>query len=89
MMLHFNLYHTLGCHLCEDAEALIIPIFQQLFQQYRCTYEKIDIADSYELIAEYGIRIPVLKNNDDGTELAWPFDRELLIQFIGNEIGEK
>ncbi|MCH8544736.1 MAG: glutaredoxin family protein [Alcanivorax sp.] len=60
-----ELLTTLGCHLCEQAEALVrqaapgLPVVQ------------IDIAEDDQLIAEYGELIPVLRYQ--GRELRWPF----------------
>ena len=60
-----ELLTTLGCHLCEQAEALVrqaapgLPVVQ------------IDIADDDQLIAQYGEIIPVLRYQ--GRELRWPF----------------
>ena len=35
------------------------------------------------LEARYGIRVPVLRNEDDGRELDWPFSVEALRRFVG------
>lgn len=63
------LYSTLGCHLCEEAKAII-------HTDSRVELEVVDIADSKALFTLYGTRIPVVKNPAKGAELAWPFDRE-------------
>ena len=60
------LYMTSGCHLCEQAEALVR-------QQTACV-SAIEIVDDAELLERYGIRIPVLRRLDTGNELDWPFD---------------
>ena len=60
-----ELLTTLGCHLCEQAEALLrqaLPMAQ---------IEKIDIAEDDALIEAYGERIPVVRYA--GRELGWPF----------------
>ncbi|MEX1033314.1 MAG: glutaredoxin family protein [Cellvibrionaceae bacterium] len=66
------LYSTLGCHLCEQAKALMWPIMTAAGY----ALEEVDIADSEELLARYRISIPVAKNPDSGEELFWPFDDE-------------
>ncbi len=40
--------------------------------------ESIDIADDTFLFELYGVRIPVVKNEESGEELGWPFDLEEL-----------
>ena len=62
------LYTTLGCHLCEEAKALISPLLINTHWQL----QEVDIADDDDLMARYGIRIPVLSVPSVG-ELDWPF----------------
>jgi hypothetical protein len=68
---HFYLFTTLGCHLCEQAEALLEGVMndtQQLHLE--------EISGSEELMEKYGIRIPVLGAYTSGgewQELGWPF----------------
>jgi len=45
--------------------------------------ESIDIIDDEKLVAEYGVRIPVLKNQK-GQELAWPFELNELVTWVKN-----
>ena len=40
--------------------------------------EAIDIADDSFLFELYGVRIPVVKNEESGEELGWPFDTDQL-----------
>lgn len=61
------LYTTLGCHLCEQAEALILAAAG-------ATVRQVEISDDAELLERYAIRIPVLHRRDTGEELDWPFD---------------
>ena len=68
-MNQFVLYGTLGCHLCDEAEALLTPL---LFAE--CSIECVDISESDELIEQYGVLIPVLRRVHDNAELRWPFD---------------
>lgn len=65
----YQFYMTLGCHLCEEAARLLHPVLPV----DGITVQEIDIARSDALVAEYGIRIPVLRRCDDGRELQWPF----------------
>lgn len=71
------LYSTVGCHLCEQAKALLIP----LLGPEDCV-EEVDIADSDQLLERYGVRIPVLRNNENGNEIGWPFDGDQLQTFL-------
>jgi hypothetical protein len=59
-----TLFGRSECHLCEQAQAVLQAV--QIFA------EIIDIDDSPELGAQYGLRIPVLAH-PDGRELDWPF----------------
>lgn len=61
------LYGTLGCHLCERAEALIQGVTD-------AAISVVEIADDGELLERYGVRIPVIQRLDTGEELDWPFD---------------
>lgn len=71
-MREFVLFHTEGCHLCEQAEMLLAP----LAEAADWIVELRDIADSDDLLECYGTRIPVLMDCADGRELGWPFGRE-------------
>ncbi len=72
------LYGTSACHLCEQAELLL----QQASREgVAGQYIKVDISDSEDLFAIYGLRIPVLKRRD-GEELGWPFGLRELAAFL-------
>lgn len=71
-------YTTAGCHLCEQAEALLI----QLIDQRQVSIEAIDIAESEALVDQYGLRIPVVKAAKTEQELGWPFSLEDLASLI-------
>ena len=51
------LYSTLGCHLCEQAMALLEP----LLAASDFELDEVDISESDILMDRYGIRIPVLR----------------------------
>jgi hypothetical protein len=71
-------YTTSQCHLCELAEALLVntPMLEPI------PVDVVDIAQSEELVERYGTRIPVLRRNDNGAELDWPFTRDELLTFL-------
>ncbi len=84
-MVRAVLYGTLGCHLCDDAEALLAPLLEAISVSIGgdCDIECVDISDDDALLELYGVRIPVLRRVADGAELDWPFDptqaRQLLL----------
>ena len=79
--MQINLYHTLGCHLCELAEQVIERVRMTVPDLSHLHVIKIDIAGHDELVDRYGIRIPVLQL-DDQRELDWPFDEQQLFVFL-------
>ncbi|MDT8428146.1 MAG: glutaredoxin family protein [Pseudomonadales bacterium] len=62
------LYTTSGCHLCEQAEELLLT------QLTGFTLRKIDISDAETMVSTYGLRIPVLGIPGTKAELDWPFN---------------
>ena len=78
--MHLNLYHTSGCHLCELAEQVIAEV--QALGQWSLMINKIDIADSDALLAQYGMRIPVLKAVATQAALDWPFAAPELLAYL-------
>ncbi|MCH7372540.1 glutaredoxin family protein [Aeromonas sp. MR16] len=61
-----TLFHTDGCHLCEQAWTLV----EQAGLAARS--RRCDILDDEEWLAAYRVRIPVLRD-ESGRELGWPF----------------
>jgi hypothetical protein len=72
-----QLFGTLGCHLCEVAEALLMP-----FVEHGLLVELVDIAEREDWVEQYGLRIPVLRRNDNGAELDWHFDADQVVAFL-------
>ena len=72
------LYTTLGCHLCEEAKTLLTPLLVKDNWQLR----QVDIAEDNDLMAKYGVRIPVLAIPDSGAELDWPFTAGDVIHYL-------
>ncbi|EST16439.1 hypothetical protein EDP1_3639 [Pseudomonas putida S610] len=77
MLPECQLFSTVGCHLCEVAEAVLMP-----FVDHGLLVELVDIADSQTLFERYGLVIPVLRRCDNETELAWPFDADQVAAFL-------
>jgi hypothetical protein len=69
-------YTTPCCHLCDEARALL----QGRTGGYRV--RELDIEGDLALTYEYGVRIPVVKRDDTGAELGWPFDAADLAAFL-------
>jgi len=72
-----QLFGTLGCHLCEVAEALLMP-----FVEHGLLVELVDIAEHEEWMEKYALTIPVLRRCDTGAELNWQFDGEQVVEFL-------
>ena len=77
MLPECQLFGTLGCHLCEIAEAEVMPLVE-----HGLLVELVDIADPEDLTDVYGLRIPVLRRTDTGAELDWPFDTDQVVAFL-------
>ena len=70
---------TSGCHLCEQAEEIIL---QSRIIHPHWVVELIDIAEQSEWQEKYAIRIPVLYHPDSQSDIGWPFDIVQLQAFI-------
>lgn len=62
----FILFGTEGCHLCEEAEALLVAAGLDFMSR--------DIMDNEQWQLEYGLLIPVLWHAQSQNQLNWPFD---------------
>ncbi|MDP1539842.1 MAG: glutaredoxin family protein [Moraxellaceae bacterium] len=67
---------TSACHLCEQAQALLV----QANSARALSWQLKDIALDDALVERYGERIPVLLR-DDGAELNWPFSLLDVLRF--------
>ncbi|GAA1031354.1 glutaredoxin family protein [Virgisporangium ochraceum] len=54
--MRITLYTREGCHLCDDAKAVLARVERQTGEGYT----EVDIAGDPDLTAEYGDRIPVV-----------------------------
>jgi glutaredoxin len=50
------LYTRRGCHLCDEARAVIVSVRERR----PFAFEEVDIETDDDLVREYGIRIPVV-----------------------------
>ncbi|TLX59237.1 glutaredoxin family protein [Stutzerimonas nosocomialis] len=77
MLPECQLFGTLGCHLCEQAEAILLPLVE-----HGLMVELLDIAEQERWMDDYALRIPVLRRVDSGAELDWPFEAEQVVSFL-------
>ena len=77
-MLSLELLGTLGCHLCDDAEQVLVSCLD--LSQVRI--EVVDIAESDELMSAYATRIPVLRHVLSNSDLCWPFQADQVKEFV-------
>lgn len=68
------LFGTAGCHLCEEAEHLLL--------QTGVSFQMQDIIEDEQAQQDYAIRIPVLLHRQSGRELGWPFDARQVQDFL-------
>lgn len=72
----FNLYGTLGCHLCDDALALCAAVMPA------SDINVVDIIDDEKLLAQYRVSIPVLERLSDEKKLFWPFEQAQVVELL-------
>lgn len=83
----YHLYSSEGCHLCEQAYALCYPLLGNAILVVDIVNDD-DLVNEHgslsetSLVEKYGVHIPVLKRNDNGQELFWPFTIEQIQIFI-------
>lgn len=77
MSVDCELYGTLGCHLCDEAEQVLQPFVAQ-----GLVVELLDIIESSDWLERYALSIPVLRRVDTGQELHWPFDQQAVLQLL-------
>jgi len=75
------LFGTSACHLCEQAEEILVNVLIKL-PQYQLNL--IDIAENPQWQDAYAISIPVLYHVKTQSELIWPFNESNVITFINN-----
>ncbi|KKO46726.1 glutaredoxin [Arsukibacterium ikkense] len=73
-MQELTLYSTWGCHLCEQAEALLADAGM--------AFAVVDIIDDEQLMQRFRVHIPVLAAGD--ALLYWPFDAVSVAGFLQN-----
>ncbi|WP_444998035.1 glutaredoxin family protein [Aliikangiella sp. IMCC44359] len=78
-----QLFTTSGCHLCEQAEAMVNYLIENKPSiSSRVRLVPVEISENTDLIDKYGVRIPVLSK--ETSELGWPFELEELEQWLNS-----
>ncbi|MGD2129499.1 MAG: glutaredoxin family protein [Lysobacterales bacterium] len=72
------LYTRPGCHLCEQAAALL--------EREGVLFEEVDIETEPELERLYGLRVPVLKHPGSNLELDYPFGVDDALQLADSPL---
>jgi len=83
-MIRLTLYGTSACHLCDAAMAELAPLKANGLQ-----VREVDIVDAEELMTRYQLRIPVLRREDTGAELNFPFDLNRLLDWLQDVLAEE
>ena len=74
--MHLTLFQRDECPLCEEAELCLLAAGV-------ADFDPIWIDGDLGLEAIYGTRVPVLRREDTGSELGWPFDAAQVRAFLG------
>jgi hypothetical protein len=86
MSVLFHLYSSEGCHLCEQALALIadvIPDHQiKVVDIIDANVEGASVDSEQNLVELYGVHIPVLERLSDNAKLFWPFEQSQVVELI-------
>ncbi len=77
-MPYLELMTTEGCHLCDEAVAVLLSVLKPGDAEV----DLVDIAFDEALMECYATRIPVLREPSSGKELSWPFDAGQLSEFL-------
>jgi hypothetical protein len=81
MSVLFHLYSSEGCHLCEQALALIGNVIPDHHIKVIDIVDN-EIEDEQNLVQLYGVHIPVLERLSDNTKLFWPFEQSQVVELI-------
>ncbi len=76
-MVNITLFTGNDCPLCDTAKSMLqtpgLPGYEMA---------QINVKQERSYYHQYGARIPVLKREDTGAELGWPFDIDALQLFL-------
>ena len=74
--MRITLFQKDECHLCDLALGVLAAARV-------ADFESVWIDGDDALMARYGTRVPVLRDEADGRELGWPFAVEDVREFLG------
>lgn len=74
--MRLTLFQRDDCRLCDQA-------IDVLAQARAPEFSSVFIDDDAELESRYGERVPVLRDEESGRELNWPFDATAVTRFLG------
>jgi hypothetical protein len=74
--MRLTVYQRDDCHLCDLALA-------ELARAKAPAFASVFIDGDADLEARYGERVPVLRDEEAGRELPWPFDAAAVARFLG------
>jgi thiol-disulfide isomerase/thioredoxin len=78
-MIQLSVYIRPGCHLCDD----MMMQLQRLQSEYSFDFHPINVDSCPQLVAQYGVRIPVLTHGDE--ELCHYFlDQAAVVQLVSS-----
>lgn len=84
MTVSLTLFGTTACHLCEECLLLTRPL-----EGNGIRVHQIDIVDDLQSLERYQLRIPVLRRDDTGAELDWPFGLPELMDWLADVLDEE
>lgn len=84
MTTSLTLFGTTACHLCEECLLLTRPL-----QGNGILVREVDIVEDPALLERYQLRVPVLRRDDTGAELDWPFDLGRLMSWLADVLDEE
>ena len=75
---------TSGCHLCEEAEAIVDEVLKMAPGVYDLSL--VEIADDPDLMEAYALQIPVLRWGERC--LHWPFTADDVANFLSAPVAD-
>ncbi|WP_201315800.1 glutaredoxin family protein [Dyella sp. EPa41] len=75
MPMRYVLYQRDYCHLCDQALAVMA-------EARAPDFDSVWVDDDEALEVRYGVRVPVLRDQQEDRELDWPFDAVAVRLFL-------
>src|SRR5690606_41222096 len=75
---------TAASRLCEERLPLTRPL-----EGNGVVVRQVDMTEDPALMAQYELRIPVLRRDDTGAELDWPFGLGELLEWLADRLREE